>query len=85
MRKPFMNWGDWGKNLVYWEWRSPFSPDPCNEIFTTRVYMAEGVESSNRSLEQLCCISIKKKENHLIMLGALDLLIFCVFDVMKKP
>lgn len=36
--------------------------------------MAEGVESSKISLEQLCCVSTEKKP-HLVMLGALDLLI----------
>lgn len=43
MRKPFMNWADRAKNLANWEWRAPFRPDPCNEIFTSMVYVVEGV------------------------------------------
>lgn len=63
MRKPFMNWADWAKNLVYQDWRVPFSPDLYNEISTTKVYMAEGIVLSKRSLEQLCCISTKRKKS----------------------
>lgn len=60
-RKPFMNWADRATNVVYWERRAPFHPDACNEIFTTKVYRAEGFESSKRNLELPRFTKKKKK------------------------
>lgn len=82
MRKPFMNQADWAKNVLYWEWRVPFSPDPSNKISMTKIYMAEGNMPSRGSLEQLCYISTeKKKKKSPVVLEVSDVVIVWLFDV----
>ena len=76
-----MNQADWAKNVLYWEWRVPFSPDPSNKISMTKIYMAEGNMPSRGSLEQLCYFSTEKKKKSPVVLEVSDVVIVWLFDV----